>query len=83
MMKAIMTSPRNGRFGVQFYNPEGSEGPQDWTQPSYYLPCYSYEHAQAVTNAFNAGHVQPQPPAPDYSRLVDAARKVDEAHDNS
>lgn len=61
MMRAVTTSPRDGRMGVTFYNPQGGEGPQDWTQPSYYLPCYSYEHASAVTNAFNAGHVQPQP----------------------
>jgi hypothetical protein len=60
MLKAITTTPRSGRFGVSFYSPQGSEGPQDWTQPSFYLPCYSYEHAMAVTNAFNAGHVQPQ-----------------------
>jgi hypothetical protein len=61
IIKAIATTPRNGKWGVNFYAPEGSEGPQDYTAPAVYVPCYSYEHAAAVANAYNAGHVQPQP----------------------
>lgn len=53
MFKAIVTTPRSSVFGVQFYVTEGSEGPQDWKQPSMYCPCYSYEHAQAVASAYN------------------------------
>lgn len=61
IIKAQVTTPRSGKWGVNFYHPQGSEGPQDWTGPSFFIPCYSYEHARAVCDAFNAGHIQPQP----------------------
>jgi hypothetical protein len=70
MFKATMCSPRSGKFGVQFYHTQGSEGPQDWEQPSFYLPCYSFEHAQAVTAAYAnpPAKGKPQP----IGELVDA-----------
>jgi hypothetical protein len=76
IIKALITSPRSARYGVTFYHPQGSEGPQDWTAPSWYLPCYSFEHAQAVANAFNAGHVQPQPVPERHPVILEEARPI-------
>lgn len=71
MFKAIVTTPRSGVFGVQFYMTQGSEGPQDWQQPSMYCPCYSYDHAQAVASAYNNPPAKGQEPQ-SIGDLVDA-----------
>lgn len=74
MLRATISKPADGKYGVKFYMTQGSEGPLDHTLPSFYVPCYSYEHAAAVTNAFNAGHIQPQPvnarPLPPEVRMI-------------
>lgn len=55
MLTAIVTSPRNDHYGVNFYYLEEGKYSQDWDKPMQYLPCRNYEHAKAVAVAFMCG----------------------------
>lgn len=51
MLKAVITSPTAGVYGVEFETQ--SYGRKVWDLPSVYLPCASREHATRVAQAYN------------------------------
>jgi hypothetical protein len=51
-LRAHISAPTAGRWAVVFEHTT-PDGRKDWGQPSIEIPCTSYEHAQAVTHAFN------------------------------
>lgn len=51
MLKAAITSPASGVYGVTFETT--LYGKPDPFRPSFYLPCGSYEHAARVAKAYN------------------------------
>jgi hypothetical protein len=51
MLKAVITSPASGAFGVTFETT--IYGKPDHLRPSFYLPCAGYEHADRVAKAYN------------------------------
>lgn len=54
MLKAIVTSPRDSQYGVDFYYTQSDSPRRDYNMPVTYVPCRDYSHARAVADAFNA-----------------------------
>lgn len=51
MLKAVITSPASGVFGVTFETTV--YGKPDHLRPSFYLPCAGLDHATRVASAYN------------------------------
>jgi len=51
MLKAVMSSPRSGVYGVEFETVV--DGRKSFAHPSTFIPCVSFDHAKAVAHAFN------------------------------
>lgn len=51
MLKAAVTSPRADFYGVEFETVV--YGRKSYAHPATFIPCASYEHAQAVAKAYN------------------------------
>lgn len=51
MLKAIISSPANGTFGVQFEHQ--TYGRRTHEAMNVWIPCASLEHASSVAKAYN------------------------------
>lgn len=54
ILEAMIACPRNGVWFVKFTY-RTLEGPQDYTMPTWEIPCKSYDHAKRVVDAFDRG----------------------------
>jgi hypothetical protein len=60
MLKAVMSTPRNGCWEVIFQT-QDDEGHADMSAIQICLPVQSYEHCQAVAHIFNNPPKESQP----------------------